>query len=116
LSTSLLGTFVFALEPTEKVVLRFGLRDVGTPIGTPATELDELPVKVTPTAGFTLDAGTTEAFLEDPTGAGIPVLATKSGAEVILAAVQAGSGSPVTPTDFKLIAPLRLLVDLVEVS
>jgi predicted phage baseplate assembly protein len=116
LSTSFLSTELSKLGAAAEVVLRFGLRDVGTPIGTPATKLEKLPITVTPAPGLTLGAGVSEAFLEDATGTGIPVLATISGAEVSLAAVPAGSGSPPTPKEFRLLAPLRLLVDLVDIS
>lgn len=117
-SSSLAGWVVLEarVESAKAVVLRFGLRDVGTPIGAPTTKLEELHVSVTPATGLTLKTGTTEAFLEDATGAGIPVLATMSGAEVSLAPVPSGSGLAPTPAKFCLTAPLRLLVDLVEVS
>jgi hypothetical protein len=116
LSTAWSAATFPTLGPTNTIVLRFGLRDVGTPIGTPATKLEALPARVTPAAGLALPTGVTEAFLEDATGAGVPVLATMSGAEASLAAAPAGSGSQPTPAKFELLAPLRLLLDLVEVS
>jgi len=93
------------------VVVRFGLKDVGTLIGTPPTTLTALPATVIPPAGFTVPAGGVAAFVEDPTGTGIPVNASTNGDGTLsISAVDA------TPSTFTLTAPLRLLVDLVDVS
>ena len=95
----------------DAVAVRFGLNDVGTLIGTPATTLTALPAIVTPRAGFTVAGGGSQAFVEDSTGAGIPVTASENGDGTLTLAA-----TPDTPASFSLTAPLRLLVDLVDVS
>ena len=93
------------------VLFRFGLRDVGTPVGAPATVLDALPVTVSNPGGLQLPAGGTSAFVEDATGAGILVTATAAaGGQIALAA------SDDTPETFSLSVPLQLDLDLVDVS
>ena len=95
------------------VAVRFGLRDLATLIPTPPATLAALPADVIPPAGFTLAAGGAPAYVEDSTGSGIAVNASPSAA---------GDGTltlastTLTPATFTLAAPLRLLVDLVEVS
>ena len=104
---SIFGGFILPAE----VAVRFGLKDVGTLIGTPATTLTSLPAIVTPHAGFTVPDGGTPAFVEDVNGSGITVNATANGdGTLTLAAVAA------TPPSFSLTAPLRLLIDLVDVT
>jgi hypothetical protein len=98
------------IVPAE-VAVRFGLKDVGTLIGTPATTLTSLPAIVSAHAGFTVPPGGASAFVEDTTGAGIPVSASaNSDGTLKLAATSA------TPPSFSLTVPLRLLIDLVDVS
>lgn len=92
-------------------IFRFGMRDVGTPIGSPATTLDALPANVTNPSGLAIPAGGTHAFVEDATGAGIAVVATAAGdGSISLAA------SDATPAEFSLVVPLQLDLDLVDVS
>jgi Baseplate J-like protein len=98
------------IEPA-KVAVRYGLKDVGTLIGAPATALTSLPVTVTPESGFTVAAGGTAAFVEDASGAGIPVNAASNGDGTLTLVATAD-----TPASFSLAVPLRLLVDLVSVS
>jgi hypothetical protein len=105
------GSIIEELIEPAKVAVRYGLKDVGTPIGTPATSLASLPVTVTPQPGFTIATGGVEAFVEDANGAGIPVTATSNGDGTLTLAAVAD-----TPASFSLAAPLRLLVDLVSVS
>ncbi len=93
------------------VAVRFGLKDVGTLIGTPATTLASLPAIVTPRAGFTVLPGGVTAFVEDVTGAGVPVTASENSDGTLTL-----SATPDTPSSFSLTAPLRLLVDLVDVT
>ena len=93
------------------VAVRFALKDVGTLIGTPATTLTSLPAIVSPRAGFTVAAGGASGFVEDVTGAGIPVTASENSDGTLTLAA-----TPDTPASFSLTAPLRLLVDLVDVS
>jgi hypothetical protein len=100
----------FLIEPAQ-VAVRFALKDVGTLIGTPASTLATLPVKVTPRAGFTVDAGGQPAFVEDVNGTGIPVNVTANGDGTLTI-----SASASTPPSFELTAPLRLLIALVDVS
>lgn len=93
------------------VLFRFGLREVGTPVGAPATALDTLPVTVANPSGLELPAGGTSAFVEDATGAGILVTVTAAaGGEIALTA------SDDTPDSFSLVVPLQLDLDLVAVS
>jgi hypothetical protein len=83
--------------------LRFGLRDVGAPVGAPATTLASLPVTVGNPSGLAVAAGGAEAFVEDANGNGIAVLATTAsdGAITLLAGDD-------TAATFSLAAPLRL--------
>jgi predicted phage baseplate assembly protein len=105
------------LAPAKAVTLRFGLKDVGALVGTPAQTLESLPQHVDLPSGFTVPPGGTTAFLEDATGAGIAVLVTASAkGTMTLAATPASPTTPATPGTFALTAPLRLLVDLVGVS
>lgn len=100
-----------SLITPSAVAVRFGMQDVGTLIGTPRTTLTSLPVTVTPHAGFTVPAGGTTGFLEDANGLGMPVDVTATGdGKLSLTATAA------TPPSFSLTVPLRLLVDLVQVS
>jgi hypothetical protein len=93
------------------VAVRHGLKDVGTLIGTPATTLTSLPAIVTPKAGFTVAPGGATVFVEDVNGAGIPVSASENGDGTLTL-----NSTPDTPPSFSLAAPLRLLVDLVDVT
>jgi hypothetical protein len=95
------------------VAVRYGFRDVGTPIATPVTALSALPATVSVPTSFTLPTGQASAFVEDSTGAGILVGVTSlGGGQLQLNAIPAAS-QPVAP---ELLAPLRLLADLVGVS
>jgi Baseplate J-like protein len=99
------------MTDVKNIVVRHGMKDVGTLIGAPTTTLTSLPATVIPPAGFTLPAGGLAAFVEDPTKLGIPVQAnTNSDGTIKLTAVDA------TPPAYSLAAPLRLDVDLVNVS
>ena len=93
------------------VAVRFAMQDVGTLIGAPRTTLTSLPATVTPHAGFAVAAGGTTGFLEDATGLGIPVNVTANGDGTLSLTATAA-----TPPSFSLTVPLRLLVDLVQVS
>jgi hypothetical protein len=93
------------------VAVRFGMQDVGRLIGTPRTTLTSLPVTVTPHAGFTVAAGGTTGFLEDANGLGIPVNVTANGDGTLSL-----TATVATPPSFSLTVPLRLLVDLVQIS
>jgi hypothetical protein len=96
---------------SSPVAFRFGLKDVGTLVGAPATTLGELPVTVANPSGLQVAAGGASAFVEDATGAGIVVTATGAeGGQITLAV------SDNTPDTFSLTVPLRLDLDLVDVS
>ncbi len=99
------------LSAAGNVTFRFGLRDAGTPIGSPATTLDTLPATVTAPGGFAIPAGGTRAFVEQATGGGIAVIATDAAGGAISLAATDG-----TPAEFSLAEPLQLLLDLVDVS
>jgi baseplate J-like protein len=96
--------------PSE-VAVRFAMQDVGKLIGAPRTTLTSLPATVTPHAGLTVAAGGTTGFLEDANGLGIPVNVTANGDGTLSLTAAAA-----TPPSFSLTVPLRLLVDLVQVS
>jgi Baseplate J-like protein len=92
-------------------LVRHAFRDVGTMIPSPATALPPLPATFTAgTALPTLNGAL--AFLEDATGAGIPVSATtgSGGTSVTLAATTQTLSSP------SLQLPVALLIDLVPIS
>ncbi len=93
------------------VAFRFGLKDVGTPIGMPATTLTSLPVTVANPSRLEIPAGGAGAFIEDATGAGIAVTATAAANGAITLAA-----SDATPSGFSLAVPLQLELDLVDVS
>jgi hypothetical protein len=104
---------VYALPATGTAV-RYAFRDVGTPIPTPAVTLSSLPATVTVPvpADFSVPDTGVQAFVEDATGAGIPVIATHNDdGSIALSAVT------IPPPAFApLQVPLRLLIDLVGVS
>ena len=105
-----MSTFWEFFDPAN-VAVRYALKDAGTLIGTPATTLTSLPATVTPKAGFTVAPGGATAFVEDVTGAGIPVNASENSDGTLTL-----DATPDTPASFSLTAPLRLLVDLVDVT
>ena len=97
--------------------MRFGLTAVGTLVGAPPTTLDSLPATVSVPPGFGELPGGTPAFVEDLTGAGIPVVVASSSPGSLVLEGTAAGGVPQTPPEpFGLRAPLRLLVDLIPVS
>ena len=97
---------------TTATAVRFGLRDVGTIIPSPATSLPPLPVTVTAAGGLPpLDSAL--AFLEDVTGAGIAVSATTTSADGTSVTLAATAATPASPS---LELPLQLLIDLVPIS
>lgn len=103
--------------PASAVTVRFGLTDVGVLIPAPASTLTSLPAEVTPVSAAFVEAfasGGLEAFVEDGTGTGIPVVVTANDDGTLT--LNSSSAVPETPATFSLSAPLRLLVDLVGVS
>lgn len=100
-------------DDASRTVVRYGFRDVGTLVGTPATQLASLPVTVGVPHGFTVTTGGTQAFCEDANGAGVLVEATSAGDGFVTLAAVPPAGNAL---DSPLQVPLRLLVDLIAVS
>lgn len=96
------------------ISIRYGFRDLGTVVATPATQVRSLPVTVALPTGFELAAGTTTALLEDATGAGVAVAVSGAGNGM----VTLSGPPPQAGQNFNqpLAAPLRLLVDVLAVS
>ena len=93
-------------------ILRYACTDVGTLIPVPVTVLASLPATATVPDGFQAPAAAA-AFVEDSTGAGAAVTVTAAGPGQIMLAPPAGGGTAVSPA---LVPPLRLLLDLVDVT
>ena len=94
-------------------VLRYAFTDVGSPIPAPVTALSSLPATATVPDGFPAPAAAAAAFVQDSTGAGAAVTVTAAGAGQLRLGPPAGGGTAVSPA---LVPPLRLLLDLVEVT
>jgi len=109
------------LTQAASVTVRFGLKDVGTLIGAPMTTLESepvlsntsqpLPVAVSRPGGLNIAAGGVAGFVEDSGGAAIAVKVNELGEGSLRL-----TASTATPSTFSLTAPLRLLIDLVDVS
>jgi hypothetical protein len=101
---------VLGTPAASGVVMRYGFRDVGDLIPTPARVLDTFPAIVE--VGLPVPKGV--VALADATGTGLPVTvaATKTPGRVQLTPADSGSDAP-GPS---LTAPVRLLVALVAVS
>jgi hypothetical protein len=99
---------------TGSVTVRYGFKDVGRIIETPAPSLQALPaVPVTVPESYIPPAGDAIAFIQDAAGAGVLVMVSGAGrGQVTLA----GVGTPPTAITTPLAVPLRLLLDLVPVS
>ena len=94
------------------ISMRYGFRDVGTLIPTPAMTLDQLPATVYLPADLELPAG--PVALQDTNGAGL--LVTTAPADVAgSVTLEPADGEP-GPLDSPLSAPIRLLVNLVAIS
>ena len=107
-----LGTAIDNPDDVPGIAMRYGLREAGTLIPTPATTLTQLEVTVTAPAGLVLPADGTVA-LQDATGAGQLVTASRPSADT--ATLSAMDGEP-AQLDPPLQAPIVLLADLVQVS
>jgi phage-related baseplate assembly protein len=94
------------------IAVRYGLRDVGTVIGIPATHLTSLSDTVE--AAFQPLVPGQSAFLQDKTGAGVLVGVRSS--ENKVAFTHPGDATKQPPPTNPLPVPLQLLVDLVPVS
>jgi len=103
--------FNFLPHLVTGLTVRYGFRDVGTLIGSPMTTFDSLPVTARASTGIAIPAGGITAFVADATGIGVPVTVTSADDESLSL-----SEADATPEAFSLVAPLTLLVDLVDVS
>jgi hypothetical protein len=93
------------------IAVRYGFRDVGTPIPTPAAVLRQLPVTVTVPVGLRPPDG--PVALQDANGAGLLVTAAAEAPGTVTLTPADGGSRALSPA---LIAPVRLLADLVPVS
>ena len=97
----------------DSVAVRYGFTDAGTIIGVPPATLQSLGGKVA--AAYTPPSGGTTAFLQDATGAGVPVKVTDAGSGDVFVA-DPGTPSSATPLSKPLAVPLQLLFNLVPVT
>ncbi|MGO9783517.1 MAG: baseplate J/gp47 family protein [Streptosporangiaceae bacterium] len=122
-SDDLLTVAGFSSQP-DAVAVRYGFRDLGTIIGNPVGTLPSLPATVVIPGAFTVPPGASMALAEDPTGAGALVTVAPgpalpgAPATLAIAAASSATSASSTPVSFDppLLAPLRLLFDLVAVS
>ena len=101
------------------ITMLYGFREVGTLIRTPALSLDSLPANVTVPSGLAPPHAAAQVALQDANGAGRTVQATllspgsiHSPGSIRLESVD-GTKQDLKPP---LMAPIRLFVDLVNVS
>jgi uncharacterized phage protein gp47/JayE len=106
-------TFGWFRIPVPPQILRYTFTDVGTSIPVPVPALASLPATATVPDGFQAPVAAAAAFVQDSTGAGAGVTITAAGAGQITLGPPAGGGTAVSPA---LVPPLRLLLDLVEVT
>jgi Baseplate J-like protein len=101
------------MSALSAIAVRYGFKDVGTIIGVPAAGLASLGGQAA--ASYEPPGGSQLAFLQDTTGAGVPVKVLSSGpGQVTLAA--ADDPPSAIPADQPLAVPLQLLLNLVSVS
>ena len=79
----------------------------------PVTVLASLPATAAVPDDFQAPAAAAAAFVEDSTGAGAAVTVTAAGPGQVTLGAPVGGGTAVSP---ELVPPLRLLLDLVEVT
>ena len=95
------------------IAVRYGFRELGTIIGVPPATLSSLGGTVA--AAYTPPPEGTTAFLQDATGAGVPVVVSDAGSgDVTIAAT--GTPPSAIPASNPLAVPLQLLLSLVPVS
>ncbi len=97
------------------IAVRYGFRDVGNLVPSPAQALDRLPVTVTVPAGLKLPADGGPVALQDANGTGLLVTAVATGTPGTVT-LGPPAGGPAGALDRPLRAPVRLLADLVPVS
>jgi hypothetical protein len=93
------------------IAARYGFRDVGTPVPTPAAALEQLPVTVAVPPDLRLPGG--PVALQDANGAGLLVTAAAGTAGTVTLTSVDGGPAVLSPA---LRAPVQLLADLVAVS
>ena len=93
------------------IVVRYGFRDVGTPVPMPAPVLRQLPVTVTVPVGLRLPDG--PVALQDVNGAGLLVTAAAEAPGTVTLTPADGESRALSPA---LTAPIQLLANLVPVS
>ena len=107
-----LETAIANADEVGSIAMRYGFRQAGTLIPTPATTLARLGLTVTVPVTLMLPADGTVA-LQDATGAGLLVTASRPSSDTVqLSALDSDSPS----VDPPLHAPIVLLADLVQVS
>lgn len=100
-------------RPVLPQTLRYAFTDVGTLIPVPVATLASLPATAAVPDGFQASAAAAAAFVEDSTGTGTAVTVTAAGPGQVTLGAPAGAGNALSPS---LVPPLRLLLDLVEVT
>jgi hypothetical protein len=100
-------------RPVLPQTLRYAFTDVGTLIPVPVTTLASLPATAAVPDGFQAPAAAAAAFVEDSTGTGTAVTVTAAGPGQVTLGAPADAGNALSPA---LVPPLRLLLDLVEVT
>jgi hypothetical protein len=98
---------------TSTVAVRYGFKNVGTIIGTPAAVLDSLPATVGVPEPYSPPAPSATAFLQDSTGAGVLVDVSAAGPGQ---ATLTGTGTPPSVITTPLAVPLQLLLNVVPVA
>ena len=97
----------------SSIAVRYGLRDVGTVIGVPASHLPNLGHKVE--AAYKPAVAGHPAFLQDKTGAGV-LVGLDTGDDSKISFTHPGDAARAAPASHPLPVPLQLLVNLVPVS
>jgi hypothetical protein len=111
---ALLKEVVATPQESAGVAMRYGMREVGTLIPTPAPSLTDFSTAVTGPPGLVPPHSSREAALQDANGTGLLVTASSAADGLVtFAAVNGGSSTALDPP---LTAPIRLLANLVPVS
>jgi hypothetical protein len=107
------ATALSGVTDASTVAVRYAFKAAGTLIGVPAPTLDGLPATVTVPASWPAPSVPATAFLQDATGAGVPVLVSGAGPDQV---TLTGAGAPPATITTPLAVPLQLLLDVVPVS
>lgn len=104
---------LYNVTDKSTVAVRYGFKDVGTIIGTPAAALKSLPATAGVPPSYSPPDLPATAFLQASSGAGVMVTVGSSGpGQVTLT----GAGTPPATITTPLAVPLRLLLGVVPVS